>query len=206
MSDLLSSDPRPSDAHAVPTIQLLCSLCQDAQTGRGGAQRSKLDWKSHSLLLLDAVLGSGCSHFRGAFLWLGRTLADNLSLLKSHTSVWGETGSLTGINQVQLDMWWLWCSNHPQQESEYVGSFLWQQMQIGIIASHCIRAAKRSRLFSVSEKLNNESEVSEGNVLLLLDFLITSPCLLHVEFSFASNTYTRLSTSVYWRRWCTLWC
>lgn len=53
MSDLLSSDPRPSDAHCVPTIQLLCNSCQHAQTERGGAKRPKQGLRSSRLLLLD---------------------------------------------------------------------------------------------------------------------------------------------------------
>lgn len=56
MSDLLSSDPLPSDAHRVPTIQLLCNGCQHAQTGRGGAKRPKQDLRSSSPLLLDIRL------------------------------------------------------------------------------------------------------------------------------------------------------
>lgn len=53
MSDLLSSDPRPSDARCVPTIPLLCNGCQHAQTGRGGAKRPKEDLSSSRHLLLD---------------------------------------------------------------------------------------------------------------------------------------------------------
>lgn len=64
MSDLLSSDPEPSDAHGVPTIQLLCNGCQHAQTGRGGAKRPQQDLRSTSPPVLDIRSTVGCSHSR----------------------------------------------------------------------------------------------------------------------------------------------
>lgn len=69
MSDLLSSDPRPSDAQCVPTIQLLCNRCQHAQTGRGGAKSPKQDLSSSSPLVLDIRVAHSHSRTGKMLVW-----------------------------------------------------------------------------------------------------------------------------------------
>lgn len=52
MSDLLSSDPWPLDAHCVPTIQILCNMRQNVQMGE--EEQSDLNRMCEtSFLLLD---------------------------------------------------------------------------------------------------------------------------------------------------------
>lgn len=70
MSDLLSSDPWPLDAHCVPTIQILCNMRQNVQMGWGGAKRPKQDVWNRSFLLLDIWSMSTVTPRLEKYFWL----------------------------------------------------------------------------------------------------------------------------------------